>query len=123
MVPAEETLHIALRGYTETAIKASLEAISQKTLTKIEGVVNDWMSVEEAIVGGLVYSLLPNLVDQFLDNKTRGLIKADLDKKENFTRYKHLKKGIGIVQDLGYIKSLEIYKDNPNKFKTMLEAA
>ena len=122
MVPAEETLHIALRGYTETAIKASLEETSQKTLAVVEGVVDDWMSVEEAIVGGLVYSLLPSLVDKYLDNKTQRLIKADLDKKEKLIRYKHLKRGIGLVEELGYIKAIKMYKDDPNKFKTLLEA-
>ncbi len=121
MVPAEETLHIALREYTETAIKASLAALSQKTLPKIEGVVDDWMSVEEAIVGGLVHFLLPNLIDPYLENKTQELIDADLEKKENLARYKHLKKGINLVEKLGYAKSIEIYKDNPVEFKHMLD--
>jgi hypothetical protein len=121
MVPAEETLHIALRKYTETAIKTSLTALSKKTLTKIEGVVDEWMSVEEAIVGGLVYSLLPNLIDPYLDNQTQVWIDADLEKKESFARYKRLKKGINLVEKLGCAKSIEIYKDNPIEFKHMLD--
>jgi hypothetical protein len=123
MVPAEETLHIALRKYTETAIKASLATLSQKTLAKIEGIVDDWMSVEEAIVGGLVHSLLPNLIDPYLDNKTQVLIDADLEKKENFARYKHLKKGISLVEKLGYARSIKIYQDNPVDFKHLLDTA
>jgi hypothetical protein len=50
MVPAEETLHITIRGYTESAIRESVKQSHQRSLKSVEKIVEDWMAVEEAIV-------------------------------------------------------------------------
>jgi hypothetical protein len=41
MVPAEETLHITLRGYTESAIKKAVEQSHQRSLKSVEKIVED----------------------------------------------------------------------------------
>ncbi len=63
MTPLEETLHIALRTYTEKAIVAALNTVQQTpSIQQIQDVVDEWLAVEEAVVGGLVYSLVPEVI-------------------------------------------------------------
>jgi hypothetical protein len=59
MVPVEETLHIGMREHTERAIKDQLELKPVQGLGDVERIADDWMAVEEGIVGGLVHAMLP----------------------------------------------------------------
>ena len=120
LVPAEETLHIVLRKYTERVIKETLKENSIRTLKEVEEIVDNWIAVEEAIVGGLVYTLIPEMIDQYLDQQTQDLVEADLQRKRKFKRYHHLRKGIGIVGRIGYAESIKLYKEDPNRFKALL---
>ena len=71
MVPVEETLHIALREHTERAIKDQLELNLFIALGDVERIVDDWMAVEEAIVGGLVYATLPQFLEEHITQFTQ----------------------------------------------------
>jgi hypothetical protein len=120
MTPVEETLHIALRRYTEKAIKDRIENSAVKTITEVESIVEDWISVEEAIVGGLVYALLPSIVKKHIHNLPESSIKSDIETKSKYKKYRHLKKGIKIVNQLGYKKSIKMYQDDPTAFRDLL---
>ena len=120
MTPVEETLHIALRRHTEKAIKDRIENGAVKTIKKVETIVEDWVSVEEAIVGGLVYALLPSIVEKHIHYLPESLVKADIENKSEFNKYRHLKKGIKIVERLGYKKSIKMYQDDPIAFSNLL---
>ena len=120
LTPVEETLHIALRRYTEKAIKDRIKNSAVKNLKKVKAIVEDWISVEEAIVGGLVYTLLPSTVEKHIHYLPESLVKADIETKSEFNKYKHLRKGIKIVGRLGYEKSIEIYQDDPMVFHNLL---
>ena len=52
-VPVEETLHIAVREHTHRAIEEQFEANAAKDAEELQGIVADWMAVEEALVGGV----------------------------------------------------------------------
>lgn len=120
MTPVEETLHIALRQYTERSIQAGIENSAAKTLKDVEGIVEDWISVEEAIVGGLVYALRSSIVEKYFPDLPDDLIESDVKTKSEFKKYRHLKKGIKIVQQLGYKKSIKMYQDSPMAFRNLL---
>lgn len=120
MVPAEETLHIVLRGYTEKVIKAVLEQRSFSNLNEIKEVVDEWISVEEAIVGGLVHTLIQDKIRALLSNRTSNFIDADLKNKVKMKRYHYLEKGIGIVKQLGHLESIKMYKEDPRRFRELL---
>jgi hypothetical protein len=120
LTPVEETFHIALRRHTEKAIKDRIENSAVKTLKKVEAIVEDWISVEEAIVGGLVYTLLPSIVEKHIHCLPESLVKADIETKSEFNKYRHLRKGIKIVGRLGYKKSIKMYRDDPMAFRNLL---
>ena len=120
IVPVEETLHIALRDYTERAIKAHLKVNSGQGLGDVEQIADDWMAVEEAIVGGLVHTILPQFLRTHVHNFSDNLVDEDIDSKMDFRQYRHLRKGIEIVKEIGGKKAVKIYKEDPWAFKELL---
>jgi hypothetical protein len=121
MTPLEETLHIVLRKHTEKAI---LAAVSAKTAipssTEIQDVVEEWLAVEEAIVGGLVYSLVPDVVIRRIPDLPREWIQADLDTKANFHKYRFLPQAIKMVQGFGIMESIHNYEKDPVATRDLL---
>ena len=120
MTPIEETLHIALRGHTEKAIRDRIDNSVVKTIKEVESIVEDWISVEEAIVGGLVYTLLPSIIEKHIHNLPESFVESDIETKSEYKKYRHLRKGIKIVEQLGYKKSIKMYQDNPTVFRDLL---
>lgn len=120
ITPVEETLHILLRQYTERSIQDRIENSAAKTLKEVEAIVEDWICVEEAIVGGLVYALLPATVEKYIPDLPDSLIESDIKTKVEFKKYRHLRKGIQIVGQLGYKKSIKMYRDSPVAFRNLL---
>jgi len=120
ITPVEETLHILLRQYTERSIQDRIENSAAKTIKEVEAIVEDWICVEEAIVGGLVYALLPSTVEKYIPDLPDSLIESDIKTKVEFKKYRHLRKGIQIVDQLGYKKSIKMYRDDPMAFRHLL---
>jgi hypothetical protein len=119
-VPVEETLHIALREHTERAIKDELESKCVESIGEAERIVDNWMAVEEAIVGGLVHSMFPQFLEKHFNNVPKSLIDEDIESKMEFRQYRHLKNGIQIVESMGCKKAIELYKADPMEFKALL---
>jgi hypothetical protein len=120
MVPAEETLHITLRAYTESAIKKAVEQSRQRSLKSVEETVEGWMAVEEAIVGGIVYRLLPHILKEHLKALAPSCIEMDIGAKSQFEKYRHLQKGITIVEEIGYREAIRLYSKDPAAFRKLL---
>lgn len=120
MVPAEETLHITLRGYTESAIKKAVEQSPRRSLKSAEKIVEDWMAVEEAIVGGIVYCLLPDILEEHIKDLSMSFIEMDIIAKSRFEKYRHLEKGITVVAEIGYKEAIQMYSKDPLAFRNLL---
>jgi len=120
MTPVEETLHIALRAYTERAIKEEIERDSVRSLEEAERVAQEWMAVEEAIVGGLVHALLPEFLGKHLNSLSDALIEQDKELKSALEKYRHLEKGMEIIERMGHQEALEVYKKDPIAFEALL---
>lgn len=120
MAPMEETLHILLRGSTEKGIKDQLDRFRTKRLKEVKKIAADWIRVEEAIVGGLVYQLLPLFLQTHVHHFPDQLIEKDIDSKTKLKQYTHLRKGIRTVEKLGCQQSIQIYQEDPKKFKKYL---
>ena len=120
ITPVEETLHIVLRQYTEKSIQDKIKNSAVKTLKEVEAIVEDWICVEEAIVGGLVHALLPSIVEKYFPGLPDFLIESDLKTRSAFEKYRHLKKGIKIVEQLGYKKSIKMYQKSAMAFRNLL---
>ena len=123
IAPIEETLHIALRGATEDAIKNRLGESPPATLTDVEAVVEEWMAVEEAAVGGLVSILLPGIFERFLEAGTIADIEESFAERREFDKYRFLDQGIAIASELGLHTVIQIYQEHPHRFKSLLTPA
>jgi hypothetical protein len=120
IAPIEETLHIALRHTTEDAIKNRLSRRPPDSRADIEAVVEEWMAVEEAAVGGLVSALLPGVLDRFLEGDAAVDIARAFAERRQFEKYRFLDRGIALVDELGLSSAIRIYRENPGQFKSLL---
>ena len=122
MVPVEETLHMALRSATEIAIQNRLRQIAPKTIDEVQQVVDDWMAVEEAIVGGLVSELMPEIFTRFLGGPLTQDLNRSLADRHAHAQYRYLQNGIRIVTDLGMQQAINLYTSEPQKFKQLVSS-
>lgn len=120
IVPIEETLHIVLRTSTEQAIQEELTASRPEKLQQVTDVIDHWMAVEEAVVGGLVYQIMPDLLHHLIhENSTLSLDQA-MAGRDAHVQYRFLGQGIDLVNRLGVDETVALYRDNAKKFKTRL---
>jgi len=119
-VPVEETLHIAVREHTHRAIEEQFGANAAKDAGELEGIVADWMAVEEALVGGVVHALLPGFLKSHAKNLPDSSIEADIKSRREFEQYQHLERAIQVVRELGYEEAIRMYADHPGKFKELV---
>jgi hypothetical protein len=120
VAPVEETLHIALRKATEAAIRSRLGETPPQTLEDIEAVVEEWLAVEEAVVGGLVNALMPEILDTFVAPDASAELAQSLAERQAFEKYRYLAKGVALVDRLGLQSAIRIYLSQPRQFKTLL---
>ena len=120
MTPAEETFHITLREHTERAIVERLQLSPTDEVAEVKRIVNEWIAVEEAIAGGLVYNLLPDFLSKSFKEFNPAWIESDLATKMTMKRYKYLQKGIHVVENLGTKKSIQLYCSNPHAFRDLI---
>ncbi len=125
IAPIEETLHITLRQATEQAIRKRLvtQPPPSPSHTNVERIVEEWLAVEEAAVGGLVRQLLPEIMDRFLTDWPRRDVDATLAARRHFDKYRYVDAGIRIVEALGLEAFLDLYRQDPQAFRAMLDAA
>ncbi len=120
VAPVEETLHMALRSATEIAIQDRLRQLAPKTIDEVQKVVDEWMAVEEAIVGGLVSELMPQIFARFLGGPLTTRMNQSLANRHDHTQYRYLQNGIRIVSDLGLQPAINLYTSEPQKFKQLI---
>jgi hypothetical protein len=123
IAPVEETLHILMRDATEAAIRADLDQVQPKQVKEVEAVVDDWMAVEEAIVGGLVARLMPEVFSRFLPNTSGSELNEALAERDQFSQYRYLERGIKVVIDMGLEEAAKLYKADPLHFKQLVDSS
>ncbi|MCJ7806889.1 MAG: hypothetical protein MUP57_05010 [Clostridia bacterium] len=121
MTPAEEALHALLRPYTEKAIEEKIVLLPQKTTTAVKAIADEWIAVEEAVAGGLVHKLLPLFFKKHIPAFPASLIEADLITKMKRKKYRYLRCGIDLVEDIGYKDFLNRYKSDPDALQQLLK--
>jgi hypothetical protein len=120
IVPIEETLHILMRPFTEAAMQVDLEQSKPTRLDEVQQTVDDWMAVEEAIVGGVVSQVMPDLLARFVNQESVGQLTDALAQREEHPQYRLLNQAIQVVMDIGVDQALTVYRKNPRDFKLML---
>ena len=120
VAPVEETLHIALRPATEAAIRTQLQAADFQSLQEVQEVVDEWMAVEEAIVGGLVSRLMPEIFTKLMAEPLENEMNSSLVDRASQTQYRYLQRGIRIVSHLGLNQAVALYTCEPSQFREMI---
>ncbi len=120
IVPIEETLHILVRPFTETAMQADLVRCKPTQLEQVQQVVDEWMVVEEAIVGGVVWQVMPEILTRFLHEGSPDLLADILTEREELPQYRLLRSAIQVVTDLGVNPAIDVYRNNPLDFRNMI---
>ncbi len=124
MTPLEETLHIMLRHATEQSIVEELEAMDREpTLGEVEVIVERWLAVEEAVVGALVYALVPEVILPRIPDLPKEWIEADLHVKSGYEKYRWLPRAIDLAKEHGTETIIDWYQKEPSVFLAMLTAA
>ncbi|MBI5895524.1 MAG: hypothetical protein HZB24_05790 [Desulfobacterales bacterium] len=123
VAPIEETLHITLRSATETAIRQALCRTPPKTLEEVQRVVDEWMAVEEAIVGGLVARLMPEIFSRLLSGPLQTEMADALAQREVHAQYRYLAEGLRVVSALGVRPAIELYLSEPARFQQLIQPA
>jgi len=121
MTPAEETLHVLLRPFTEKAIEEKIKRSSQKNVKTVKVIVEERVAVEEAVAGSLVYKLLPQFLDKNLPGFPSALIEADLNAKMKRKKYRYLRCGVDLVEKMGFENFLNLYKFDPDALRRLLK--
>jgi hypothetical protein len=86
----------------------------------VEKIVEDWMAVEEAIVGGIVYRLLPHILEEHFNGLPAFHIEMDILAKRPFEKYRHLAKAITLVEEIGYREAIRMYSEDSAAFRDLL---
>jgi len=121
MTPLEETMHIALREHTEKAILAMIRAdVAPPSLARVQDLVEEWLAVEEAVVGAVVYTVVPEVIIKRIPDLPREWIEEDLSTKDGFEKYRHLRRAIEVVRQRGLRDSIELYSRDPKRFRELL---
>jgi hypothetical protein len=120
MTPVEETLHALLRTSTESAIRAALEKRGIRSPREARKVVEEWIAVEEAVVGGLVYHMLPPLLEKHFGQVPHDFVSRDLETKNHIAKYHQLKEGVRVVGTLGCKACFSLYLNDPTAFRSLL---
>lgn len=120
IVPVEETLHAVLREATEGAIQEQLKINKPQKLGEVRSVIDHWMAVEEAMVGGLVAQLMPDLLDRFVSQPQDNLLADTLAERHQHDQYRYLDGGVQTVADLGMDAAIALYRTKPQEFANLI---
>lgn len=120
MVPIEETLHILLRAATETGIRASLAGLRPASEKVLQQTVTEWMAVEEAVVGGMVWRIMPELLSRLVDARASRQMADTLAARRRHDQYRLLDQGIDMVAKMGLTAAISMYQTDPQQFKSLL---
>jgi hypothetical protein len=120
IVPIEETLHILMRPHTEFVMQAELARSKPARLEEVQQVMDEWMAVEEAIVGGVVAQVMPEVLARFLPQGTAGRLEDALAERDAHPQYRFLNQAIQVVIDLGVDEALALYRKDPRDFRQLL---
>lgn len=120
IVPIEETLHILMRPFTEAAIQSDLAQSKPSRVIEVQHVVDDWMAVEEGIVGGVVSQIMPDLLTRFINQESADRLTGALAERHAHAQYRLLDQAIRVVSDMGIDEALAVYRKAPEDFRHML---
>jgi hypothetical protein len=86
----------------------------QRIKHKLEGGKLRWK------LKNLKHRLLPHLLENHIKDLSLSSIEMDIIAKSQFEKYRHLEKGIMIVEEMGYMEAIKLYIKDPILFRKLL---
>jgi hypothetical protein len=119
-LPVEETLHYYVGNATDHRLAEALRLAPPRSITGALQLAEEWMAVEESIVGGLVARVVKDYcIQHHMDFPPMD--SEDLRSSEpNLPQYKYRRYGIDLVREMGFHKALALYMSHPDDFRDLL---
>lgn len=119
-VPVEETLHYHLGKATDREIAEALENHPPENLSAAQRLAEEWMAVEESVVGGLVNRVIAHYRDQHTFSIPDFVAGGNRPAVPSLHQYRYRDRGIQVVQKLGFQEAVALYMDSPSNFRDQL---
>jgi uncharacterized membrane-anchored protein YhcB (DUF1043 family) len=119
-VPVEETLHYCLGEATDRQIAEAMRQDPPKSLAAARLLAEEWMAIEESVVGGLVERVLERYCAKYQMNIQVSVEEEMRAAISSLDQYRYRERGIRLVQHLGFRKALAMYMENPASFRDQL---
>jgi hypothetical protein len=119
-VPVEETLHYVVGKATDREIASIFREDPPQTAHAAKVMAQEWMAVEESMVGGLVDRILSNYC-----RRHRLVLPACAEAETipavpSLPQYRYRRRGLRLVRDLGLETAMTMYLDSPAEYRRQL---
>jgi hypothetical protein len=119
-IPVEESLHYWLGTATDRQIKEALQTDPPKSLAEAKRLAQEWMAIEESVVGGLVEYVLDRYCAKYHMNLPVSVAEDMRPAISSLHQYRYRKKGVRLVHHLGFQEAMAMYLDSPAGFREQL---
>jgi hypothetical protein len=119
-IPVEETLHYQLGKATDRVIAASMKHHPPENLFAAQRLAEEWMAVEESVVGGLVNRVLDRYCTEHHMTIPASASGEPRPTVPSLHHYRYRDRGIQLVGTLGFKEAMAMYMDSPSTFKDQL---
>jgi hypothetical protein len=93
-----------------------IEALPAAGRQDIEAIIDDWLAVEEAVVGGLVHHIMPLLLRRFTGASMEAQLEEAMAARHLHSQYRYLQQGMRSVAGLGVAATVTRYRNHPEYF-------
>lgn len=119
-VPVEETLHYYLGAATDRHIYDIMQQAPPENLAAAKLLAEEWMAVEESVVGGLTDRVLSRYCERYRMTLPLTVGAEMQSASTTLPQYRYRDRGIQLVQDLGLHEAMALYLDSPASFRDRL---
>ena len=119
-VPVEETLHYLLGKATDLEIVSAFRDFPPDTAHAAREVAQEWMAVEESVIGGLVERILRKYCRRHHPLFTAFAAAEASMVVPPLPQYRYRRRGVQLVRDLGLETAMSMYLESPAEYRRQL---
>ena len=119
-IPVEETLHYLLGQATDRAITVVLKKFPTEDLNAARGIAEEWMAVEESVVGGMVPIILRRFCHRHRLVISPATRHPPSPASPSLPQYRYRDQGHQLVGKIGLQTAMDMYMHDPIEFRDHL---